>query len=135
MMASHYTIKTLSDYFDIINGLNFGFLFNLRNEHYENELNDIIQESCLDGKQNNRIAREQAIAKVWENIFPLKEKLYYQAFYQRYADIGVVSKFYFRGLSNISYLNVPGIYRGNLANTLPENYFFNEIQVRCPSAF
>lgn len=41
--------------------------------------------------------------------------------------------FYYRGVSNNSHLIEPGIYRSTEKHQ--ENYYFNEISVRCPDAF
>ena len=41
--------------------------------------------------------------------------------------------YFYRGVNNSSYLIAPGIYRSN--ENHDENYYFNEISVRCPQTF
>lgn len=129
------TIESLAEYIQLINKLNFAFFFNFKDKNKEKEIISIIQNENFDNKQSNRFAHEQAIAKIWEQISPIKEDLYEYALSQRYADATSVSNFYFRGVPNRKYLNAPGIYRATLPKSKTENYFFNEIQVRCPDAF
>ena len=129
------TIESLTEYIDLINKLNFAFYFNFKDINKENEINSFIQNIDIDIKQNNRSAHEQAIAKIWEQILPRKEDLFEYALSKRYVEAASISKFYFRGVSNTKHLNAPGIYRANLPKEKTENYFFNEIQVRCPAAF
>ena len=128
-------IRSLEDYFQYISTLDAGFRFHFDDANDLQRIRNLNEELGLDSKQTSRILHEKETAELWERIFPLREKLYDYALFLRYADNTFVSKFYFRGVSNIKYLNAPGIYRATLPKSKSENYFFNEIQVRCPATF
>ncbi len=128
-------IKSLEEYIEYINKLNFGFLFHFNDDKDMQEIRNLNQKFGLDNKQTSRFLYEKEISELWGTIFPLREKLYYYVLSQRYANNECISKFYFRGVPNKVYNNAPGIYRSTLPKFKTENYFFNEIQVRCPAAF
>ena len=53
----------------------------------------------------------------------------------RYKNVQISRRVFYRGLSNLDYGNVPGIYRKGVGKEKDEFYFFNEIQLRCPEHF
>lgn len=128
-------VESLEEYFRYINNLSFGFRFHFNDENDIQVIRNLNQEFGLDSKQSSRLSHEKQVAELWQKIFPLREKLYYHALFRCYANVSHISKFYFRGVSSTKHLNAPGIYRATLPKLKTENYFFNEIQVRCPDAF
>lgn len=98
------------------------------------EILSIVNETKLSDKAT-RAQRENEINSLWMRIKQYSSQMYKDALNNYYVDGLLVDKVYFRGLSKSTYTNVPGIYRNNLPKNKDENYFFNEMQVRCPSAF
>lgn len=127
------TITSLAQYF---NNLCIKFpkypIFNDSKNH--KDFLSLINEVKLNDRVN-RWQREKDVNSIWERIKGYSRQLYEDALSNYYVDGVLVNKVYFRGLSKSTYTNVPGIYRNNLPKNKDENYFFNEMQVRCPSAF
>ena len=128
------TINSLSEYLGCINKLESSFRFYFSENINVNEIEYIIN-SSLDRKPSNKSLRDREIEEIWNKISKSSDQLFTFVFNNYYGKVSHVSKYYFRGLSSDRHLNAPGIYRSTLPSTKDENYFFNEIQVRCPSAF
>lgn len=127
-------INNLTEYINVVENLSSIFKFNFPNGSYEDVYPDFREEDFT-GEQKQSVMREQYIEDVWGKIFDIKERLYYQALRRRDSEVNFISSFYFRGVPDTAYLNAPGIYRKGLPAGKSEHYFFNEIQVKCPSAF
>ena len=127
------TISSLSEYFEQIRLLEYLFKFHFQEDNFNEIANQI--NNFLDERPSWKPLRDKEIEEIWETISNNREQLYSLAFSNYYEKVEHINKYYFRGLSNEQYLNAPGIYRANLPASKDENYFFNEIQVRCPAVF
>ena len=107
-----------------------GFLFRFPNQNGEDKI--VYWENHLEAnvgsKNKDRVARDE-----W--ILTNRQSLYNVVCEQRYPREGLVGhyKVYYRGVSDVAYKNTPGIYRQGEKHD--ENYYYNEIQVQCPTSF
>lgn len=128
-------VETLSQYIEIIesNSTKEAFMWNdmpnLKKEGIENEINMI--EKSYD-KKNIKAADILNVLKKYSNVFFKAYKVAMKQYYNEYKDND--NKKFYRGLSNKTYKNIPGIYRDRLSSK-DEYFYFNEMQVRCPQAF
>lgn len=134
-------IHSLIDYFQIISNRPFLADTNdYKDNRYFSKMNEIVKEFM--GKSDILLEKESKIDYPNEELETFVnqyyEYLYSYVYKRKYeTEINNDSKnplaFFYRGVSNSRYPITAGIYRNNERHE--ENYYFNEISVRCPEAF
>lgn len=133
-------IERLIDYLRLICNRSFFVDSSTANNHYLSEMNSIVKEfvgKCEFPSEKDsklEVPDDELISFVNENY----EYLYSYVYRLRgEAELNHDSKthlaFFYRGVSNSRHPITSGIYRSNERHE--ENYYFNEISVRCPDAF
>ena len=132
-------VTRLSEYMEVICNRPYP-----RNEHYirhqnelyaiYNEFKDLLSNTKIDDKDKPTRQKEtdEKIAEfIREHAVDLYDYIYK---IKKIKDNTKQDEAYFyRGVNNANYLIAPGIYRKNEKHD--ENYYFNEISVRCPQNF
>lgn len=133
-------INNLIEYLHIICNRPFIVKAGMEASKYEGKQNSVLKE--LKGKDDSFSGKESELdvsSEEFRNyIGQYYEQLYsYVNMRRRRSDLEEGRKkslaFFYRGVSNSVYPIASGIYRRNEKHE--ENYYFNEISVRCPDAF
>lgn len=98
------------------------------NELEKRDSNNLLDETTLNKSE------DWLIDQIEENSDSVYSYFHYQERNKLFQSSNALSPVcFYRGISDVSYDIVPGIYRTNERHG--ENYYFNEISVRCPSVF
>ena len=82
-------------------------------------------------KSNTALSYAKQKAELWNFIGNQSYEAYSEEFLDKHIDSEFHShRFFYRGVANKDYKLVSGIYRNNEKE---ENYYFHELQVRCPN--
>lgn len=110
------------------------------NSQYFADMNEVVKEfivkcESLSGKELKMDSPSEELAAYINQYY---EYLYSYVYRRKHetelgSDIKSPLAFFYRGVSNSNYPIASGIYRSNERHE--ENYYFNEISVRCPEAF
>ena len=132
-MKSNYMCKTLADYLQLIKISDYDLVqfrkaMNVIDDDWVDKVKYMLERnsSSKSDKYQDRL--------MWERIGNQTTDLYSYALYKAHFDTEFHQhKYFYRGQANIDYRDklAPGIYRKNEKHD--ENYYYNEMQVRCPS--
>lgn len=104
-------------------------------QHFNGDINNIdnykIKKAVSEMFKDKSDSPSEQKSKLWNFIFDQSYEAYSEEFRDRHIDSEVHShRFFYRGVANKDYKLVSGIYRNNEKE---ENYYFHELQVRCPN--
>ena len=132
-MKSNYMCKTLADYLQLIKISDYDLAqfrksMNVIDDDWGDQVKYMLERnsSSKSDKYQDRL--------MWERIGNQTTDLYSYALCKAHFDTEFHQhKYFYRGQANIDYRDklAPGIYRKNEKHD--ENYYYNEMQVRCPS--
>jgi len=110
------------------------------NSQYFADMNEVVKEFIVkcESLSEKELKMDSPSEELAAYINQYYEYLYSYVYRRKHetelgSDIKSSLAFFYRGVSNSSYPIASGIYRSNERHE--ENYYFNEISVRCPEAF
>lgn len=129
-------ISGLVDFIKLISNRPFMLEKEQRDNRYLSKYNDTLKEAIgemelIDDLSSTSKAYKEKLSSFVEKYGEYIYSFGYRTQYEQRKNDHLV--FFYRGVSNYTYPIVPGIYRRNEKHE--ENYYFNEISVRCPDVF